>query len=209
MQPFRTNIALFALAGVLALATSACDESRDESVSEQVATLEVLATLAPQGMMSPDGRWIRPENMMNLCTAGESFEVRVVLAGQDEGSSCVAFPVEYVHEEGSFPYTDVMIDGTAYPANEVHLVHRAREWFLFLEGAHDESVMVEHYGNVFQIDGGDEIELVSKCSGHVEAWDEDGLERYRCIDDTLPSLDFALVKWTENDSCVIDYSFCP
>ncbi len=38
MKPFRTSITLFALAGVLALGISACPESGDESVSEQVAT---------------------------------------------------------------------------------------------------------------------------------------------------------------------------
>jgi len=209
MKPFRTNITLFALVGILALTTTSCHESGDESGTERVATLDVLATLEPEAKLSPDGRWIRAEGMMNLCATGESFEVRVALAGQDERGSCAAFPIGYVGREGSFPYTDAVIDGTEYPANEVHLVHRAREWFLFLEGAHDQSVMKEHYGNVFQIVGGDEIELVSKCSGRVEAWDEDGFERYRCIGDLLHSLDLALVKWTEDDSCVIDYSFCP
>ena len=212
MKPFRTNITLVALAGVLALGISACDESGEESVSEQVATLDLLTTLGP----TPEERPLTKsptifEGTMLLCTTGESYEVRAVRGRQDGGGACEAFPADWFIRESSFPHTDVMIDGTEYPANEVHLVHRAGEWFLFLEGAHDESVTREHYGNVFQIDGGDEIELVSKCSGHIWAADEDlGVPNpYLCIRDKVHSLDFALVKWAEDDSCVIDYSFCP
>lgn len=209
MKPFRTNITRLAFAGVLALATSACSESGDEAVSEKVATLDVLGTLGPEGIMSPDGGWIRAEGRMHLCSTGESFEVRVEVAGQDEGSSCALFPIEYAHQEGSFPYADAVIDGTPYPANEVHLMRRGREWFLFIEGGHDQSVTDEHYGVVFQVVSGDEIQLLSRCSGHVQANDEDSYELYRCIYEGLPSLDIALVKWAEDDSCSIDYSFCP
>lgn len=204
MKPFRTNITLFALAGVLALGISACAESGDESVSEQVATLDALTTLGPTPEELPftDSPVIY-EGTLHLCATGESYEMRAVRERQDGGGDCEAFPMEWFIEEGHLPHVDMMIDGTAYPAKEVHLVHRAREWFLFLEGAPDDDQL---YGNVFQIDGGDEIELVSKCSGHIQARDE---HQYPCVRDRLTSLDMALVKWKEDDSCVIDYSFCP
>ncbi len=203
-------VSRIAFAGILALVISACDEP----VSEQVAKLDVLdvmITLAPEETPPPNVRTIRREGTMNLCTTGESFEVRVVRGGQDEGGTCVAFPVEYVHREGSFPYVDVVIDGTAYSANEVHLVRRSRAWFLFIEGNHDESVTHEHQGVVFHIirdTRTNEIELVLKCSGHIEASDEQDLELYQCINERVQSLDIALVSWTSDDSCVIDYSAC-
>ncbi len=33
-------------------------------------------------------------------------------------------------------------------------------------------------------------------------------ELYQCIREKLHSLDIALVSWTSDDSCVIDYSAC-
>ena len=212
MKPFRTNITPFALGGVLALGISACAESGDEPVSERVATLDALTTLGPTPEELPftDSPVIY-EGTMHLCTTGESYEMRAVRERQDGGDACEAFPMEWFSKEGSYPWVDMMIDGTEYPANEVHLVQRDRDWFLFLEGAHDRNMMPDHYGNVFRIDGGDEIKLVPKCSGHIQGWEEarDGPNPYFCVLDILPSLDLALVKWAEDDSCVIDYSFCP
>lgn len=212
MKPFRMNIITpFAFVGVLALATSACDEAGDASASEQVATLDALATLGPTPEELPlTGRTTIFEGAMHLCVTGDSYEVRIARGRQDGGGACEAFPMEWVNHESAFSFVDVTIDGTVYPANEVHLVRRVGEWLLFLEGAHDQSVTREHYGSVFQIGGGDEIELVSKCTGHIWAADEDlGVHNpYVCIRDQLHPLDLALVKWEEDDSCVIDYSIC-
>lgn len=209
MKPIRSKIALFAFAGVFA--TFACEQPGEQSGTDEVTTVDALAVLALTSEEIPDpfARIIRSEGLMYLCAAGESFELRVVKGRQSVGGACEAFPVESVSREGSFPYADVTIDGTAYPANELHLMRRARQWFLFIEGGHDESVSNEHYGVVFQVVGGDEIQLVSRCSGHVQANDEDSYELYQCIYEGLPSLDLALVKWAEDDSCSIDYSFCP
>ena len=74
MQPFRTNITLFALVGILALGISACDESGDEPASEQVATLDALATLGPTSDELPLTQSTTIfEGTMRLCTTGESY----------------------------------------------------------------------------------------------------------------------------------------
>lgn len=186
---------IFAFASVLVLGTSACEQSG----ADQVVTLDVKKALEPG------------EGTLHICTTGESFEVRVVQGRQTDGDTCVAYPVEYVHHEGSFPYADAVIEGTAYPANEVHLVHRSSGWFLFIEGNHDQSVMHEHKGVVFQVvrgTGAKGTELARKCSGHIEAWDEDDDILYQCIYEKLQSRGIGLVKWKGADSCLIDYSIC-
>jgi len=113
-----------------------------------------------------------------------------------------------VHREGAFPYTDVLIDGTAYPANEVHLFSRVGSWFVYVEGGHDQSVKREHSGAVFQIvreSGTDAATLVLRCADQLVGWDELGDPWYQCICEKLGSADLQLVDWTGAGSLALWY----
>jgi hypothetical protein len=198
-------LAKVAFVGILGLGTSACGEP----VAEQLATLDLVSALRPEGPPETYVRVIRAEGTLELCATGESFDLRALRGQHDESGTCAAFPLQYAHREGAFPYVEVVVDETAYPANEVHLARRAGVWFLFIEGGVDEYAVQKHDGAVFQIlrEAGDPV-LGLRCTGHTEAWGEDtdtwGL--YEWLDEKGRSLDIQLVNWTGADSCVIDYS---